>query len=149
MPLDAFAMCWRSGGDEFSYLYQHAPEDAVFKVLCKDAARFLHERLSGFHSVIAMSATLTPFAFYQDVLGFPPERTFSAEFPSPFPVENRRILVIPEVTTTYRERQREAPRIAASSTPLWRSKPAITLPFFPVLRFCVWSVPGCNCRRIA
>src|SRR5256886_5241478 len=54
---------------------------SVFKILCKDASRFLHERLQGFHSVVAMSATLTPFAFYQDVLGFPAERTFTAEFP--------------------------------------------------------------------
>ena len=100
------------GGDEFSYLYQHHPDDAGFKVLCKDAARFLHQRLVGFHSVIAMSATLTPFEFYQDVLGFPPERTFTASFPSPFAAENRQILVVPEVSTTYRERQRDAPKVA-------------------------------------
>ena len=100
------------GGDEFSYLYTHDTEAAVFKILCKDASRFLHQRLQGFHSVIAMSATLTPFPFYQDVLGFPQERTFTVEFPSPFPVENRCILTIPEVSTTYRERQRDASKIA-------------------------------------
>jgi DNA excision repair protein ERCC-2 len=59
-----------------------------------------------------MSATLTPFPFYQDVLGFPEERTFAVEFPSPFPPENRCILTIPEVATTYRERQRDAPKVA-------------------------------------
>ena len=100
------------GGDEFAYIYQPQPDNAIFKILCKDAARFLHERLQGFHSVIAMSATLTPFPFYQDVLGLPPERTFTAAFPSPFPVKNRHILVVPEVTTTYHERQREAPATA-------------------------------------
>ena len=100
------------GGDEFSYLYTHHPDDAVFKILCKDASRFLHERLQGFHSVIAMSATLTPFPFYQDVLGFPQDRTFAVEFPSPFPAQNRCILTIPEVATTYRERQRDAPKVA-------------------------------------
>jgi DNA excision repair protein ERCC-2 len=100
------------GGDEFAYIYQLQPDNALFKILCKDAARFLHERLQGFHSVIAMSATLTPFPFYQDVLGLPPERTFTAAFPSPFPVKNRHILVVPDVTTTYHERQREAPATA-------------------------------------
>src|SRR5262249_37371743 len=100
------------GGDEFSYIYQHAPDESVFKILCKDASRFLHERLQGFHSVVAMSATLTPFAFSQDVLGFPAERTFTAEFPSPFPAANRNIMVIPEISTTYRERERDAPRTA-------------------------------------
>jgi Rad3-related DNA helicase len=85
MPGSACAMCSPWAGEEFSYIYQHTPDESVFKILCKDASRFLHERLQGFHSVVAMSATLTPFAFYQDVLGFPAERTFTAEFPSPFP----------------------------------------------------------------
>ena len=100
------------GGDEFAYIYQHSPEEAIFKVLCKDASRFLHERLRGFHSVVAMSATLTPFSFYQDVLGFPADRTFTAEFAAPFPAANRKIMVIPEISTTYRERERDAPRTA-------------------------------------
>jgi DNA excision repair protein ERCC-2 len=118
-PLQDFYYAWQRlcdvlalGGDEFSYIYQHAPDESVFKILCKDAARFLHERLQGFHSVVAMSATLTPFAFYQDVLGFPAERTFTAEFPSPFPAANRKITVIPEISTAYRERERDAPRTA-------------------------------------
>jgi DNA excision repair protein ERCC-2 len=123
------------GGDEFSYLYQHQPDDAAFKVLCKDAARFLQARLSGFHSVVAMSATLTPFAFYQDVLGFPPERTFTAEFPSPFPPENRKILVIPEVATTYRERQRHAPNIARIIETVVAQRPGHYIAFFPSFEF--------------
>lgn len=100
------------GGDEFAYIYQHAPDEAILQVLCKDASRFLHERLRGFHSVVAMSATLTPFSFYQDVLGFPVDRTFTAEFAAPFPAANRKIMVIPEISTTYRERERDAPRTA-------------------------------------
>jgi DNA excision repair protein ERCC-2 len=100
------------GGEAFSYLYTHHPDEAVFKVLCKDASRFLRTRLQGFHSVIAMSATLTPFPFYQDVLGFPEERTFAVAFPSPFPPENRGVFIIPDVMTTYRERQRQAPKVA-------------------------------------
>lgn len=99
-------------GDEFAYVYHYTPGDSQFKVLCKDASRFLRERLQGFHSVVAMSATLTPFAFYQDVLGFPPERTLTAEFPSPFPVANRKILVIPDISTAYRDRERDAPATA-------------------------------------
>ncbi|MGE3539496.1 MAG: helicase C-terminal domain-containing protein [Candidatus Tectimicrobiota bacterium] len=118
-PLQDFYYAWQRlcdvlalGGDEFAYLYTHHEEDAVFKVLCKDASRFLHERLNGFHSVVAMSATLSPFAFYQDVLGFPAERTFSVEFPSPFPASNRQVLVVPDISTAYRDRERDAPRTA-------------------------------------
>jgi DNA excision repair protein ERCC-2 len=123
------------GGEEFSYLYYHHPDDAVFKVLCKDAARFLHERLVGFHSVVAMSATLTPFAFYQDVLGFPPERTFTAEFPSPFPRQNRKVLVVPEVSTLYRDRQRDAPKIADIIERIVAQRPGNYIAFFPSFEF--------------
>lgn len=123
------------GGDEFSYLYQHYPDDAVFKILCKDAARFLQQRLSGFHSVIAMSATLTPFEFYQDVLGFPPERTFTASFPSPFPADNRQIVVVPEVSTTYRDRQRDAPKVARIIDTIVSQHAGNYVAFFPSFEY--------------
>jgi DNA excision repair protein ERCC-2 len=123
------------GGEEFSYLYSHHPDDAAFKVLCKDAARFLHARLAGFHSVVAMSATLTPFDFYQDVLGFPPERTFTAEFPSPFPSQNRKILVVPDVSTLYRDRQRDAPKIAGIIDGIVAQRAGNYIAFFPSFEF--------------
>jgi len=123
------------GGEEFSYLYSHHPGDAVFQVLCKDAARFLHARLAGFHSVVAMSATLTPFDFYQDVLGFPPERTFTAEFPSPFPSHNRKILIVPDVSTIYRDRQRDAPKIAQIIDNIVAQRAGNYIAFFPSFAF--------------
>lgn len=119
------------GGEEFSYLYYPHPEEAIFKILCKDASRFLHERLQGFHSVIAMSATLTPFPFYQDVLGMPPERTTTAAFPSPFPAHNRQVLVIPDVSTTYRDRQRDAPATARIIETIAAQRPGNYAVFFP------------------
>jgi DNA excision repair protein ERCC-2 len=119
------------GGDEFSYIYYHQADDAAFKVLCKDASRFLHQRLAGFHSVIAMSATLTPFEFYQDVLGFPTERTFAVEFASPFPSENRQILVVPSVSTTYRNRQQEAPNVARIIDTIVAQRRGNYMVFFP------------------
>jgi len=137
-PLQDFYYAWQRlcdvlalGGDEFSYIYQHSPDEAVFTVLCRDASRFLHERLRGFHSVVAMSATLTPFAFYQDVLGFPPERTFTAEFPSPFPAANCKIMVIPEISTTYRERERDAPRTAQIIAAIVAQRAGNYAVFFP------------------
>ena len=119
------------GGDEFEYLYAHDAENAVFKILCKDASRFLRQRLDGFHSVIAMSATLTPFAFYQDVLGFPTERTFAVELPSPFPTDNRCIVTIPQVSTTYRDRQRDAPKVAEIIETIVAQRQGHYCAFFP------------------
>ena len=60
---------------------------------------------------MAMSATLTPQEFYSDVLGFD-RNSRSLCLPSPFPSENRKILVIPEVSTTFRQRDKHIARIA-------------------------------------
>ena len=98
-------------GEEFSYIYDTTGGEAL-KIVCKDPSRQLAQRLEGFHSVIAMSATLDPMEFYQKMLGFDPERTDKANFPSPFPKENRRIIVVPTVSTTYRARVAHYGKIA-------------------------------------
>jgi DNA excision repair protein ERCC-2 len=97
-------------GDEFSYLFD-AGEEAL-KIVCKDPSRQLAERIAGFHSVIAMSATLEPMAFYRQMLGFDSERTETASFPSPFPKTNRKIVVMPQVATTFRQRSANYAKIA-------------------------------------
>lgn len=46
------------------------------------------------------TATLSPLEFYRDVLGFDRDTEMLA-LPSPFPRENRRILIVPEVLTEF------------------------------------------------
>lgn len=89
--------------EEFSILYYS--NEGRIKILCKDASRFLQQRLHFFRSSIAMSATLTPFPFYRDLLGFPIDKTIYERFPSPFSPENRKILVIPTIDTRYKQRE--------------------------------------------
>jgi len=98
-------------GEEFSYVFDAAADQAV-EIVCKDPSRFLAERLDGFHSVIAMSATLAPMQFYRQMLGFDEKRTDQLSLPSPFPPENRRILVVPSVSTTFRYRAANYEKIA-------------------------------------
>ena len=52
------------------------------------------------HSSIHMSGTLTPLEEYRDSIGLPPE-TILRRFPSPFPPENRLVLVAEGLTTKY------------------------------------------------
>ena len=98
-------------GEEFSYVFDASAEEAV-EIVCKDPSRFLAERLTGFHSAIAMSATLAPMDFYRQMLGFDAERTDQVNFPSPFPREHRKIVVVPSVSTTFRYRAANYDKIA-------------------------------------
>lgn len=75
------------------------------------------------HASILMSGTLYPMAMYRDVLGMP-KGTDLASYASPFPEENRRVLVDESVTTRYDDRgpdmyRRIAERLAevADATP--------------------------------
>jgi DNA excision repair protein ERCC-2 len=102
------------GGDEFVHLARREPEGAgSLRIFCLDAARFVGEILDESAGVVAMSATLEPFDFYRDLLGFDPHRTSSFYVPSPFPSENRLVMVIDDVDTTWRRRRAHYDRIAS------------------------------------
>jgi len=107
------------GGDEFVHLARrNYSEGDSIKVFCRDASRFTGEVLSAAAGVVAMSATLEPFEFYRDLLGFDPELTTELEVPSPFPKGNRLILNIPDVDTTWRARARYHDAVASWITRL-------------------------------
>jgi DNA excision repair protein ERCC-2 len=99
-----FTNVLREEGDEFAHLVERAPRGVRLKIFCKDPSRFLGAIIASSHATIAMSATLEPFDFYRTTLGFPASRTAELSLPSPFPKENRKIVVVPSVDTTYRER---------------------------------------------
>jgi DNA excision repair protein ERCC-2 len=103
------------GGDEFVHIAERDGngEAERLKIFCRDASRFVGEVLDGSASAIAMSATLEPFDFYRDLLGFDAHRTDELYVPSPFPPENRLVMAISDVDTTYRRRSAHYDRIAS------------------------------------
>lgn len=80
------------------------PGDESLRLFCLDPSPFLRPILDACHACVAMSATLQPFEFYRDLLGFDPDRTDTLALPSPFPKENRLIAVVDSVDTSYRHR---------------------------------------------
>ena len=121
-------------GEEFAYVFDTTSGGAL-KIVCQDASRLLAERLAGFHSVIAMSATLAPSEFYQQMLGFDPARTDALNLPSPFPAENRRVLVVPTVSTIFRHRGENYDRVAAIITMVAGARPGNYMALFPSYDF--------------
>jgi DNA excision repair protein ERCC-2 len=88
------------------------PDGEALRIFCLDASRFTGAVLARSAGCVAMSATLEPFEFYRDLLGFAEDRTDTISLPSPFPRENRLIVAVDEVDTTYRARPRWYGRIA-------------------------------------
>jgi len=80
---------------------------------------------------VLFSATLKPFLYHQRLLGLEPPRSAAAEVPSPFPPGNRKVLVVPQISTLYRSREREAPRIAHFLQRVLPGRRGNYLVFFP------------------
>ena len=98
-------------GDEFVHVLDVSASAPRLKIVCLDPSSQLKKINKKYYSVLAMSATLTPLEFYSDVLGLD-RNSRRLSLPSPFPPENRKILVIPEVSTTFRQRDKHLVRIA-------------------------------------
>jgi DNA excision repair protein ERCC-2 len=84
------------------------------------------------HASILMSGTLHPGGMYADLLGIPPDRRLVRSYPSPFPPENRMILLTPRLTTLYE--RRDPPmfrRIAEEIARLAAATPGNVAAFFP------------------
>ena len=119
----------------FSHFVEKQDGDCRFRILCKDPSRFLGAVIGRCHGVIGLSATLSPFEFYRDLLGFEPSRTSLLKVASPFPSRNRRIVIDSVVETTYRERELFYPLIAERLAAFAEAVPGNCLALFPSYSF--------------
>ncbi|HEX7154554.1 MAG TPA: ATP-dependent DNA helicase [Thermoanaerobaculia bacterium] len=122
-------------GEEFSHIIERTNEGLKLKVLCKDPSRFLGKIFDSAHATVALSATLEPFDFYKRTLGFPDSRTSELSLPSPFPRENRKIVVVSDVDTTYKNRAQHYDKIAMNVADIAESGDGNFLALFPSYAF--------------
>lgn len=125
-------------GPAFFQTYQRGsfPNENLdqLKVTCCDASENLQEIYKNFHSVVAFSATLKPFLYYQELLGLNPQLE-PLEFQSPFPRENRKLMIIPQISTKWQERSANAPKVAQVLEKVLHLKPGNYLALFPSFEF--------------
>lgn len=89
--------------DKFTVFFDAAASGKI-KIVCCDPSDHIGNITNKFHSVIAMSATLDPVTYYRDILGFPENNTQLSEVSSPFSTRNRQIVILPHISTYYRDR---------------------------------------------
>ncbi|MBX9941572.1 MAG: ATP-dependent DNA helicase [Candidatus Obscuribacterales bacterium] len=108
--------------------------DESLKVVCCDASDRLRLAHKEFAHVVAFSATIKPFEYFGKLCGFD-EGYSCREYFSPFPRENRKILVIPQVSTKYSDRERNYEKIAEAILRLTSRKVGNYFVFFPSFAF--------------
>ncbi|MFL6247644.1 MAG: helicase C-terminal domain-containing protein [Thermoanaerobaculia bacterium] len=121
--------------DALAHVVERTNEGIRLKVFCKDPSKFLGEIFDSAHATVALSATLEPFDFYRKTLGFPDDRTAELSLPSPFPRHNRKIVIVPEVDTTYKRRADHYVRIAENVAEIADAGDGNFLALFPSYAF--------------
>jgi len=127
-------------GDEFFHLYtrnkmRDGTVDEALKVVCCDASAKLKLAHKEFAHVVAFSATIKPFEYFAQLSGLDDVDLSKREYTSPFPKENRKLLVIPQVSTKYSDRQRNFGKIADAVSRIVQVKPGNYFVFFPSFAF--------------
>lgn len=122
-----------SGRQEFFTTF--SPNPATVKITCCDASEMLKSAYEDYAQVVAFSATLKPFEFYSRLAGLHSTKLKTAEFASPFPKSNRKIIAIPQISSKYSERERNYPKIADAIQKIVALKRGNYFAFFPSFDF--------------
>ncbi len=147
-----FCSILRLPGNQFTFTLKRTDEDSLLSIVCCDASEELNRRLNSFHSLVAFSATLKPFSFYLSKLGLVESETFTTEIHASFPTENRKILIIPQISTLWKNRDKQITKIAEAITKIVSLKKGNYLIFFPSFVFLdkiydATSLPGFRMYR--
>lgn len=108
---------------------------ARLRIFCIDPSRHLESIFRETHATVLMSATLEPFEFHETTLGIPRDRRASLSLPSPFPADNRKIMISSSVETTWKKRAGSYPKIAELVAGIADATDGNTLALFPSYGF--------------
>jgi DNA excision repair protein ERCC-2 len=125
------------GEDHPEFFISWWPEGhtGAIKITCCDASELIKPRFENYENVVAFSATLKPFEYYAKLSGLASENLLTAEFQSPFDHKRRKILIIPQISTKYSQRETSARKIADTIERVAGVRKGNYLALFPSFEF--------------
>ncbi len=120
------------GSDHF---FLRNPEPGHWEIHCLDASEFISQKFDDFESVVAFSATLKPLDFYRNEIGLNRDMDLAIEWPSPFDGTHQKNIVIPQVSTLWRNRSQNYDKIATAILRIAALKNGHYIAFFPSFSF--------------
>jgi DNA excision repair protein ERCC-2 len=103
--------------------------DVRLKLFCLDPSSLLTQMGKGYRCLIYFSATLSPSAYYMDMLGAGPN-DYTVSIPSPFSSEQLNVYISP-LSTRYHDRERNKAPLIEQLQQLLKDRPGNHLFFFP------------------
>jgi DNA excision repair protein ERCC-2 len=122
-------------GPGFTCVVEQRAAGARLAIVCLDPARPLAPVFHAASSTTLLSATLSPVEVIRRTLGLEAERTRAISLPPPFPRENRKILILPQVGTAFVHREKNFAPIAGWIAGMSDAQPGNALVLFPSYQF--------------
>ena len=124
-----------SVAEEFFTTFHPHETGGIVKITCCDASAMLRDRYHDYEQVVGFSGTLKPFEYYARLSGLDPQSVKTAEFQSPFPKDHRKLLIIPQISTRYADRERNYRKIADAIERIAALRLGNYFAFFPSFDF--------------
>jgi DNA excision repair protein ERCC-2 len=123
--------------DKKEFFVTFNPHKSTISIVCCDASSLIKDTYGKFENVVGFSATLKPFDYYLKLSGISELTDLSCvkEFTSPFPSSNRKIIIIPQISTRFNDRIDHYHRIAEVIKRVINIKKGNYFVFFPSYEF--------------
>jgi DNA excision repair protein ERCC-2 len=122
-------------GPGFACVVEKRPTGVRLALVCLDPARGIAPVFKAAASTILFSATLSPVEVTRRLLGLEKERTSAITLPPPFPRENRKVMILPQVRTTFAARAQNYGLIATLVAQMSDAQGGNGLVLFPSYQF--------------
>lgn len=120
----------REAGDDtdFAWIARWQGRNLEVELVCAAPGAHIRTRLDDFHGSVRMSGSFRPQATYQQVQGFGED---AAAVEVPGRADGLGLVVVPDVSTYYRDRERTLPRLARLIRDVTQAHPGGYLVAFP------------------
>lgn len=128
--LTAFARIAALTGKEYAIYVKKEQDRTFLRLFCLNPGPLLRRRLDQGRLAVFFSATLSPIAYFRELLGAHTD-SLTLQLTSPFPQETRLYLHVPGIDTRYKSRENSAPALIRCIHDFVTSRVGNYLVFFP------------------
>lgn len=116
--------------DDFVFYAKKENEEEVIKIFCLNPSSMIEKCIKDNISTIFFSATLSPMGYYKKLLGNG-QNEYSMRLDSPFPPENRKLIVKEDIDTRYKYRKYSYDKVVSYIHKYTKENKGNFLVFFP------------------
>lgn len=120
--------------EDFVYYGEKIGKDYILKLFCLNPSQMIKSCIERNITTVFFSATLSPMGYFKKLLGGK-EDSYSLRLPSPFPPENRKLIIKTDVDTRYRYREGSYEKVVRYIHETLKENEGNFLVFFPSFEY--------------